>query len=53
MTFSFGQGLLDLPENSRDRPALPFEKSQLVPKAYDFSLSRSVHSGSLAGMSAS
>jgi hypothetical protein len=49
MAFSFGQGLFDLPNNSGDWPTLSFEKSQAIPKAYDFSLSCRVHSGSLAG----
>jgi hypothetical protein len=43
MAFSFGQGLLDLPNNSGDWPTLSFEDSQAVPQAYDFSLSCGVH----------
>ena len=53
MAFSFGQGLLNLAQNKGYRPTLPFEKSQAIPKTYDFLLSRRVHGALLAGMSAS
>jgi len=43
MTVSLGQCPFDLPENSNDRAAFPFEKSQSVPKTDDFSLSCGVH----------
>jgi hypothetical protein len=43
MTFSLGQSLLDLPQNSARRVALPFEKAQAVPKTDDFSLFRGIH----------
>jgi hypothetical protein len=36
MTFSFGQGLLNLPQDGSDRPPFPFENAQAVPKADDF-----------------
>jgi hypothetical protein len=49
MAFSFGQGLLDLAQNNGYWAALSFEKSQAIPKAYDFSLSCRVHGRSLAG----
>jgi hypothetical protein len=39
MTFSLGQSLLDLPQNSARRVVLPFEKAQAVPKT-DF---RGIH----------
>jgi len=43
MAFPFGQGLLNLAENSPDWPTFPFENTQAVPKADDFSLSLRVH----------
>jgi hypothetical protein len=43
MAFPFGQGLFDLSDHGRDWPTFPFEKSQAIPKTYDFSLSSSVH----------
>jgi hypothetical protein len=48
MTVSLGQCLFDLLENSNDRAPFSFEKSQAVPKTYDFSLSCSVHDVHLA-----
>jgi hypothetical protein len=45
MTFSLGQSLFDLPQNSARRAAFPFEKAQAVPKTDDFSLSRGIHGG--------
>jgi hypothetical protein len=53
MAFSFDQGLLDLPDDSGDWLTLSLEKSQAIPKTYDFSLLCRVHGRSLAGMSAS
>jgi hypothetical protein len=41
--FSFGQGLFNLPPNSRGRAAVAFEKAQPVPQTDDFSLSDGVH----------
>jgi hypothetical protein len=47
MTFSLGQSLLKLPEDSASGATFPLEKPQAVPKTDDLSLSRSVHIGSL------
>jgi hypothetical protein len=47
MTFSLGQSLLKLPDNSDCGATFPFEKPQQVPKTDDLSLSRSVHIGLL------
>ncbi|WGD51610.1 hypothetical protein QA641_40345 [Bradyrhizobium sp. CB1650] len=43
MTFSLGQGFLDLPENSLYRSAFSFEKAQAVPQPDDFAFSIGVH----------
>jgi hypothetical protein len=43
MTISLGQRLFDLTEDSSHRAAFPFEKSQTVAEADEFSLSRGVH----------
>jgi hypothetical protein len=43
MTFSLGQSLLKLPEDSAPGATFPLEKPQPVPKPDDLSLSRSVH----------
>jgi len=40
---SFGQGLFNLPANSRGRVAFPFKKAQTIPQTDDFSLSVGVH----------
>jgi hypothetical protein len=45
MTFSFGQGLFNLPQDGSGRPPLPFENAQAVPKADNLSLSCGVHDG--------
>ena len=43
MTISLGQRLFDLTEDSSHRAPFPFEKSQAIPKADEFSLCRGVH----------
>jgi hypothetical protein len=50
MTFSLGQSLLDLPQNSARRVALSFEKAQAVPKTDDFSLFRGIYGVLLTNM---
>jgi hypothetical protein len=47
MTFSLGQSLLKLPEDSASGATFPLEQPQAVPKTDDLSLSHSVHTATV------